>query len=140
MRNDELMHYGVLGMKWGVRKSRPSSGSGGRKSSSSKKSKSSKSKTSSKKTKSIADMTDDELEAYVAQRERRLNLEKRYRDLNPKQVSRGKAIAKRIMNNVIVPSAEDVGKQLVKSQMTKFVNKTFKLEGDLAVATNNKKK
>lgn len=32
MNQNELMHSGVKGMRWGVRKARPSSGSGGRKS------------------------------------------------------------------------------------------------------------
>ena len=32
MNRDELMHFGVKGMRWGVRKARPSSGSGGKKS------------------------------------------------------------------------------------------------------------
>lgn len=32
MNQDELMHSGVKGMRWGVRKARPSSGSGGKKS------------------------------------------------------------------------------------------------------------
>ena len=32
MNQDELMHFGVKGMRWGVRKARPSSGSGGKKS------------------------------------------------------------------------------------------------------------
>lgn len=31
MYQDELMHSGVKGMRWGVRKARPSSGSGGKK-------------------------------------------------------------------------------------------------------------
>lgn len=31
MKQDELMHSGVKGMRWGVRKARPSSGSGGKK-------------------------------------------------------------------------------------------------------------
>lgn len=31
MNQDELMHSGVKGMRWGVRKARPSSGSGGKK-------------------------------------------------------------------------------------------------------------
>lgn len=31
MNQDELMHSGVKGMRWGVRKARPSSGTGGKK-------------------------------------------------------------------------------------------------------------
>ena len=41
---------------------------------------------------------------------------------------------------MIVPAATDVGKQVVKSMMTKAVNKAFKFDDELKVYTNNKKK
>ena len=44
------------------------------------------------------------------------------------------------MNNIIVPAAEDVGKQVVKSFMANSVNKALSLEGDSKVYANNKKK
>ena len=87
-------------------------------------------------TKSIKDMSDDELRKRIE----RVRLEQQYQQLNPKTVSMGQRIAKRIMNNVIVPAAEDVGKQVVKSIMVNGVNKALSLEGDSKVYANNKKK
>lgn len=52
MPNNELEHYGVIGMKWGVRKARTSSGSG-RKTSGSKKTTSSRGKVVAKKQKKL---------------------------------------------------------------------------------------
>ena len=152
MDNDELMHYGVPGMKWGVR--RTPAQLGRKKTSSSRfllgkkkakantkiKSESSKEETAPKK-KSVKEMSDDELNAAI----RRMQLEQTYVSLSPKQVSRGKAVATRILNNVVVPAAEDVGRQMVKTALTRAGNKTlaevFKdfSEAD-KIYTNNKKK
>lgn len=75
----------------------------------------------------------------LRERVTRLQLEKQYNDLSPKQVSLGKAFTKRVLENVVVPAAEEMGKQVVKSIMTKLLNEHIKDE-DLKVFTNNKKK
>ena len=144
--DNELYHHGVKGMKWGVRKTPVRSSSGAtRKRKSNTLSLFKKKKTTRKvssansspaQTKSIKDMSDDELRKRIE----RVRLEQQYQQLNPKTVSRGQRIAKRIMNNVIVPAAEDVGKQVVKSIMVNGVNKALSLEGDSKVYANNKKK
>ena len=154
MDNNELMHYGVPGMKWGVR--RTPAQLGRKKTSSSKslfgkkkpkpkakaktKSESSKEETAPKK-KSVKEMSDDELNAAI----RRMQLEQTYASLSPQKVSTGKAVTKRILNNIVVPAAEDVGRQMVKTALTRAGNKTlsevFKdfSEAD-KIYTNNKKK
>lgn len=154
MDNNELMHYGVLGMKWGVRRTPAQLG---RKPTSSNKSLSGKNKSEPKpkaktksespkeetapKQKSVKEMSDEELNAAI----RRMQLEQTYATLSPKKVSTGKAVAKRILNNIVVPAAEDVGRQMVKTALTRAGNKTlsevFKdfSEAD-KIYTNNKKK
>ena len=144
--DNELYHHGVKGMKWGVRKTpvRSSSGNTRKRKSNTlslfKKKKTthnaSVAKSSPAQTKSVKDMSDDELRRKIE----RVRLEQQYQQLNPKTVSRGQRIAKRVMNNIIVPAAEDVGKQVVKSIMVNGVNKALSLEGDSKVYANNKKK
>lgn len=86
-------------------------------------------------------MSDDELNAAI----NRMRLEQTYKELSPQKVSTGKAVAKRILNNIVVPAAEDVGRQMVKTALTRAGNKTlsevFKdfSEAD-KIYTNNKKK
>ena len=142
--DNELYHHGVKGMKWGVRKTPVRSSSGATRKSNTlslfKKKKTtrkvSSANSSPSQTKSIKDMSDDELERKIE----RARLEQKYLELNPETVSRGRRIAKRVMNNVIVPAAEDLGKQVVKSFMATSINKALSLEGDSKVYANNKKK
>lgn len=124
---DILVHYGVLGMKWGVRRSpaelarargeRAPKNAKKKTSFFSKKTvkkkpakKPEKKEESSKKT--PGEMTNEELQAAV----RRLELEKRYRDLSPKKVSAGR----KIVDSVIIPALTESGKNLLKDYTTKL--------------------
>lgn len=150
MDNNELMHYGVPGMKWGVR--RTPAQLGRKKTSSSKslfgkkkpkpkvKSESSKKETAPKK-KSVKEMSNEELNAAID----RMRLEQTYASLSPQKVSMGKKIAKTILNDVVVPAATDVGRQMVKSTLARAGNKTlsevFKdFSDEDKIYANNKKK
>ena len=144
--DNELYHHGVKGMKWGVRKTpvRSSSGATRKRKSNAlslfKKKKATRNVSSANsspaKTKSINDMSDDELRKKVE----RVRLEQQYQQLDPKTVSRGKRITKRVMDDIIVPAAVDIGKQVAKSIMANVTNKVLSLEGDNKVYANNKKK
>lgn len=128
---DILVHYGVLGMKWGVRRS-PSELARARGERAPKRAKKKTSffsrktmkkkpvkasaKSSSKKEgtskKTPGEMTTDELQSAV----RRLELEKRYRDLSPKKVSAGRTI----VDKVVLPALTESGKNLLKDYTTKL--------------------
>lgn len=86
MENNELMHYGVLGMKWGVRRDRSSGGSKKRRTS--KMSDDARDAAQLKK-KRVSEMSNAEL--------RRLNdrqqLEQNHARLNPSKVKKGLAVA-----------------------------------------------
>lgn len=135
--DNELYHHGVKGMKWGVRKTpvRSSSGNARKRKSNTlslfKKKKTTRNasvaKSSPEQTKSVKDMSDDELRRKIE----RVRLEQQYQQLNPPTVSRGQKIAKRVMDHVIVPAAEEAGKQIVKSMLTNSANKA------LGINTNN---
>lgn len=136
MDENVLQHYGVLGMKWGVRRtpaqlararkerSGNSESSGAKKTTkTATKGKSSPSSSNSKK--KLSDMSDDELKNEIG----RLQLEKTYRDLMksnypPKKTltDRGKEIATDIITN----SVKNVGTQLVTYAMGTAVNKALK--------------
>ena len=89
MTENELYHFGVKGMKWGVRKSRSSSGS------------------SKKKRSKTYGWIDDAKEAYRIKQKKvnqmsnaelkklneRRNLERNYQQLNPNAIKKGIAIA-----------------------------------------------
>lgn len=106
--DNTLKHYGILGMKWGVRRS-PKELARARGGSPKKKTSSSKAKVKTKK-ESISDLSDEELRRRV----QRLQMEKQYRELTPKTVSFGRRVTDTVLNKVIVPAATEAGKQLVK--------------------------
>lgn len=110
-RNDSLAHYGVQGMKWGVRHDRKTFSSGSYRSGSTSKSgnrvrklgsssekpkehsdskprMSDHEKAQKIKSKSLSEMSNQEIE-FLLKRQR---LEKSYNELNPPQVSTGKKI------------------------------------------------
>lgn len=153
MNSNELMHHGVHGMRWGVRRYQNKDGSltaAGRKRinqldseyqrlTGKKLSKSSADvkKTESKpKSKSISEMTNEEIQEKI----NRITLEQNLKSLTPKKISAGKRFTETVMNDVITPAATDVGKQLARSMFADGVNKVFNLEGDNKVYANNKKK
>lgn len=132
--NDELYHWGIKGMKWGIRRFQKKDGT--LTALGKKRKRDDNDGDEPSKPKTVKDMSDSELKNAIS----RLEMEKRYNELKPEQVSRGKKFMSRMMENVLSPAAEDVAKQLAKSYMTDAVNKMFKLSGDLKVYTNNKKK
>lgn len=150
---DYISHYGVLGMKWGVRKKRASSSSGRTSKkkttlfSSVKKRQAAKkrakavqkreddrlAKNLSNDRKNIKSMTDAELNKYVA----RLQKEKQARDLKYDSLSTGKKIIKKAAEDsatrILTTTSYQIGMHLVG----KSVNKAFDAE---VINTNSKKK
>ena len=141
---NELYHFGIKGMRWGVRRYQNPDGSltnAGKKrlkkgqTSNEENDSSNKSSTKSSSTKTVKDMSDDELSQAIT----RLQLEEKYKSLSPKNVSKGKEFVDTVANDVLKPAAIDIGKQVAKSLMVKGVNSIVKDES-LKVYTNNKKK
>lgn len=118
MDDKHLQHYGILGMKWGTRRSR----------------KKTKVHTDYKKAhdkKSIKSMSDSELKA----RNNRLNMEKQYNDLTRKK-SKGKVIVQSFIASAgTIAAAEgayktykriaDKAVSAIGDQVTKEVSKGF---------------
>ena len=134
--NDELYHYGRLGMKWGqhifgkerssvgTRRSRRNRSRVSRNAQTyrrmtneshaigSKSSKGAGTKDSTKaQAKSVHDMSDDELRQKIS----RLQLERQYQQLQPAKVS----VGRKIINDVIKPATKDASKQLLKEWLVK---------------------
>ena len=155
MNQNELYHYGVLGMKWGVRRYHNSDGSlnsagkkkaaklenrysqltGGR---NIRKKKISAQITTAKtqSTKKIHEYTNSELREKV----NRLRLEKDYLDLkrqvnslNGESVSKGKKriskLVNRAVNEIVVSSAISVGRDLVREEMKRSISLKNKKKG-----------
>ena len=141
---NELYHFGIKGMRWGVRRYQNPDGSltnAGKKrlskrhTSNEENDSSNKSSTKSSSTKTVKEMSDDELRQAIT----RIQLEQQYKSLSPKNVSKGKKFVDTVTNDVLKPAAIDIGKQVAKSLMVKGVNSLVKDES-LKVYTNNKKK
>lgn len=153
---EELHHHGIPGQRWGIRRYQNKDGSltpAGRKRADKMKEeytaltgkrliRKPTKNSSPEQTKSVKDMSLNELKTKTD----RLNAEKNYidavnsRKAQQTQITKGQAFIDKIKNEVFVPALTDVSKQLVKSFMVKTVNDAFKLDDELKIYTNNKKK
>lgn len=95
----ELRHYGVKGMRWGVRRKRGSS---------------SGNSTKPKKKSSIKDLSDEELRRRL----NRIQMERQYRALTSTRGQRAASKAAKISGEI----ALNVGKQVVSAQLAKYAN------------------
>lgn len=121
---NSLIHYGVLGMKWGVRRTpaQLARARGKTKAKSEETSKKVTSSSTSVQKKSISEMSDDELRRTVS----RLQLEQQYRNLNPERVSAGRKFANKVLKDVVVPAATEVARNKLKDVMTDALNSASK--------------
>lgn len=114
-RVDEfLKHYGVLGMKWGVRKG--SSSSSRRKKSSSSKSSDAK-KTDELAKRGAKNLSDKQLKAV----NNRLNMEKQFNSLTAKQKSKGR----KFVEDVLGQASKEALKNYASKEMTKALESTL---------------
>ena len=113
MERSELKHWGIKGMKWGVRRYQNKDGSltpAGKKrysdgsTSSSSTSKSSQTSQQPKK-KTVSEMSDQELRDTF----NRLRLEQDYAKLNPEKVSRGKKFVDNLLDETLSGVARGAG-------------------------------
>lgn len=102
--DDVLMHFGILGMKWGVRRSGGVERFGRRQ----------KIGAGKIKRKKLSAMTNEELKALNT----RMQLEKQYKELTKADVSFGR----KIVNDIIAPAAKQTATNFVSKAMAKGVD------------------
>lgn len=102
MTLNELYHFGILGMKWGVRKAKPPESMGKR----------SSTKKVPEKSK-VSKIPDEDLKKIVT----RLNLEKQYKDLTKQEISK----SKKFVSDVLGASVKQVATTYTTKALTKLV-------------------
>lgn len=112
MNTNELRHYGILGMKWGVRKNRTRGVSKKRDMSSDAKD------AANLKKKKVYQMSNAELKKL----NERMQLERTYSDLKRKKASQIKKGAD-IVAGIVSSAAKETAKSYITKQMTKGLNK-----------------
>ena len=143
MEENYLSHYGVKGMKWGIRRTeaqlaRARGGSrfplfGKKKKSAKPSAKKASSSDSKPKKDSIKDLSDDELRKRIS----RLEMEKKYKDLSSSSEQAKSNKGRAFVSRVLEKAGEDIAVQIAREGMARAVNKIFKEE---IVFANNKKK
>ena len=121
MDNAELMHYGVKGMKWGVRRTPVQLGHRRKPKKIAKRSRESpeSEKKKSAPKKNVHELSDEELRQAIS----RLEMEKRYKELersaNPQKNNDGK----KFVENILRKSGENIATQFTTYAMGTLVNK-----------------
>lgn len=120
----ELYHWGIKGMKWGIRRFQNKDGSltpaGRKRYSDGSDGTSGQSKTANKH-KSVKDMSDDELRTKVnrlALEKNALDLERQVSSLSPQKIAKGQGFVQKIGKEVIGPALLSAG----RTQLTNFLN------------------
>lgn len=115
MEKNELVHHGIKGMKWGVRRTEAQlARARGNTKSDEKTSSTSTKKAEPTKRKKMSEMSDEELRRVV----NRLQLEQQYRNLNPEKVSAGKKFANKVVKDIVIPVATEVARNEFRKVLT----------------------
>lgn len=119
--NHELYHYGVLGMKWGVRRNRKSASSSTPNTNIKRKRVPSEDHLQAQqlKKKKLYEMSNKELETLT----RRMQLEQNYKNLNRQQISKGQKFVTDILTEVGKETAKNIVKSGVKTGMNALKKK-----------------
>lgn len=155
MDNDELYHHGIKGMKWGIRRTPEQLGhvkSSAKKTASAvgkaagdaakkvaskiseantarkqkKASKKAAEEEQKKRRKPLSELSDDELRQRIS----RLELEKRYRDLQPQQISKGESFVTRALKSAGESSLKNLAEQALDTAGGEALNAIFGVDSN----------